>query len=246
VVVDPDKSAPREARRSYSLNPYERQHKGFLGFRGFHVIDESPEQPPVQPPRVSTRDLNVLELDTALSYSDLESDTGIGVYEPQIADYLPEDADTSPGAAVNRDVELIAKVLPKVPFMAKENNRVGYVEVLLYVDSTGAVSPYAAAPQPLNDSSGLCLEFVMKDGRTARLRFYVDSNDAVNTCQYLVVKEDPREYGFAKNLTDVLPGWVFSPKIKDSRPVGTFVRICFHFCDQRKELDCFRLFLINS
>jgi hypothetical protein len=228
------------------LNPYERQHKGFMGFLGFHVIDETPEQLPVEPPRVSTRDLTVADLDTALSYSDYESDTGIGVYDPQITDYLPEDVDMSPRATVNRDVELIANTLPEVPWIAKENQRGGYVEVLVYIDSTGKARPYAAAPQPPNDTSGFFLDFVMKNGQNARLRFFVDANDDVNSCQYLVVKEDPREYGFARNLTDVLPKWVFSPKISDSRPVGAFVRIGFHYCDPKKEPDCRRLLLISS
>ncbi len=245
-VAVPDDGAFTAARQSNGLNPYEKQHKGFAGFRGYTIIPDVPMLAKVKPSKVIPHLQARINVDTNLSYSQIDIDTESGEFSPETADFLPDDVDALPRRVVNREIEVIAKTPPKIPFMALENNRGGFVEVLMYVDSTGAMRPYAAVSQPLSDSSGFFLDFVMKDGKSARLRFFVDSNEVVNTCQYLVIKEEPREYGFAKNLTAVLPSWVFSPKIKDNRPVGAFVRVEFHYCDPKDEPDCVQLVLIHS
>jgi hypothetical protein len=246
-VTEPDKGQPLPARRWYGIDPYQAVHSGFAGFNGYKIVSDAPEPSRAKPPRVFTHEPAPFVPDTTLSYSDLLADTGAGVYSPTTAELLPQDTNASPQApAVNREVEVVSKIPPKVPWLAQENERGGYVEILVYIDRDGAPKPYATSAQDISDSSGFFLDFVTKDGLDARLRFYVDSDNVANTCMYLVVKEDPREYGFAKSLTDVLPQWHFRPKIRNNAPVGTFVRIGFHFCDPKRNPNCVQLKLISS
>ncbi|MEW5796882.1 MAG: hypothetical protein AB1772_11055 [Candidatus Zixiibacteriota bacterium] len=244
-VVEPDHGESMAARRSHGLNPYQGKHKGFAGFRGYNIIPDAPAMVHVQLPKLVTRDVVPTDADLPLDSIGSKNDT-ISEYAQDLTDYLPEDADMVPKRVVNREVELVTNVLPDVPWLAKDRDREGYVEVLMYVDSTGKSSPYSVTPQALDDSSGFFLDCVTKDGQTTRLHFFVNPVIDSNTLQYLIIKEEPREYGFAKNLTDVLPRWVFSPKIKDNQPVGTFVKIGFHYCDLEKDLDCMRITLIRS
>lgn len=245
-VVEPDMGESRPARQSHGLNPYEGTHKGFAGFTGYKIIPDVPTLAKVVLPQVITNKPDPIIVDTTFSYANIEDDTEVVELGSPVADYLPNDIDGLPKRVVNREVELITNTLPDVPWIAKENDRGGYVEVLMYIDSTGKTRPYSAVAQSLNDSTGFFLDFVTKDGRSARLRFFVSPVADSNTCQYLVVKEEPRDYGFAKNLTDVLPKWVFSPKVEGNRPVGTFVRVAFNFCDSKTEMDCQRFALIRS
>jgi len=121
---------------------------------------------------------------------------------------------------INCPLEVIKKQLPEFPGIARIDEKEGFVEVLVHIDIHGRVTPFSCQ---------------VKDSTENKLEFFVD--DEQNDLVFVIFKEDPKGYYFAKNLIDVLPGWVFKPQIEHGVPVDVFVRVKLRYCFYNNE-DC--------
>ncbi|HWR83796.1 MAG TPA: hypothetical protein VN285_10860 [Candidatus Deferrimicrobium sp.] len=148
------------------------------------------------------------------------------------------------GESVKQNVRLVRKVDPEVPELAQQYGREGEVDVLLYIDAAGQATPFSAhidtwdqaAPyveRPGQSSNALETQYFScrwHNGDSAQLKVYIDSCSSHNELPNLVLRENPKQYGFAINLLDVLPKWRFAPAVDDRQPVGQFVIIKFRYC----------------
>lgn len=248
---DSDVTAPEaKAGTPYMtlLNPFAGEHAGFLGFDNLRITASLPVPIPIsQPETVDGYDDVIFDRTDVLAYSsDVDADVG---YYPSIGtavgggnsfEVLP---DTTSPVRTSRPVMVIGRVRPKVPPIARWNDKEGYVEILLLIDSTGQASQFSCRPRTGFTASGepvFELEATLKNGRQATLEFYIDATR--NDLLYVQLQEQPKEYHFAEYLLDVLPQWKFAPAICNGRPVSSFVVLQYRFC-RESELDCKRLLL---
>lgn len=154
------------------------------------------------------------------------SDAGPGTNVSYPGNYWDNDFGYGPGIKnpgtedINCPLEVIKKQLPEFPGIARIDEKEGYVEVLVHIDINGRVTPFSCK---------------VKDSTEDKLEFFVD--DEQNNLVFVIFKEDPKGYYFAKNLVEVLPGWVFKPQIEHGVPVDVFVRVKLRYCFSNNE-DC--------
>lgn len=234
VHVSQTEKPVEKARQQFGgLNPYQKQHQGFAGFNGYKIAHDAPEVRPEKPPTVyALKPTDAGIQSDVTSYADVPGDSvGIGLPTLDSFDAIPPAADTVTQKFANQPLELISRKLPEIPWLAQENEREGHVDVLIYVDEHGKPAPYAFRATTQKDSSGAYfLDVRTSNGEEARLSFFIDSSGTGNDLLCLVIKEEPTEYSFAKNLTAVLPEWTFKPRIVNSKPVGSFVIVGFNYC----------------
>lgn len=223
-VTDPQHEKPKPVKRAaYGLNPYERQHQGFMGFNGFRIVYDLPQVAEViETPKVLSQTPTLIEPDSAVSYSDLASDTGIGVYAPDLGDYLPED--TAPAVLFDREVQVITRVDPEYPLVAVEKHVEGEIAVVVYIDSMGQLSTY---PEWLQ-------------GNFKTLEYSVDGDKRVIN---YAMREEPTDWFFGKNFLKVLPKWEFLPRIEKGLAVGSVLTIKYYYCFG---VHCLRYELISQ
>ena len=237
---DADSIVVREEHRAVralpSLNPSGRRHDGFLGL----VTLRTPE---IEPPAVAvpasalgianqpamTDDTEIYTGDSLIigtGAGDLLMEEEMMVYDTEV-EIEPEDTTCKP---TDLPVRVVHKVSPKVPPLAEWNEKEGYVEVLLLVDSAGKPGHFSCRNKDGDSGAAVVfeLEAVLKNNDRARLQFYVNPHQ--NDLLYVSLEERPREYHFADYLLEVLPEWRFAPAIREGRPVASFVIIQYRFC----------------
>lgn len=232
-VAQVEKPVEKAKQQFGGLNPYQQQHQGFAGMNGYKIVRDAPEVRPEARPKVYAIDpATPVSSNDTVSYADvLSDDVGIGFPSVDVPDVVDSPVDTAVLKYANQPLELISRKLPEIPWLAQENEREGHVEVLIYVDANGKPAPYAFRATTLQDSSGAYfLDVRTSKGAEARLSFFVDTAGKANELLCLVIKEEPTDYSFAKNLTAVLPEWTFKPRIVNSKPVGSFVIVGFNYC----------------
>ena len=134
--------------------------------------------------------------------------------------FLPEDYTTAslllPPEVVrppaNRDIDVVYKLDPEYPFVARDAGKEGGITVLVYIDSTGELSTF---PPWIAGEGIQTLEYTV--GNRTKVFNYA-------------VKEDPPDWFFAQNFIKVLRTWVFAPRIVDGNPVNSLLRIKYRFC----------------
>jgi hypothetical protein len=222
------------------FNPFAYRHEGFIGFATLRPVSAEP-RPVSAPEPVAVLVPEVVPDEFNVSYS-LRSGADTGVFLPEgvrLSQFLP--ADTSHNS-VNLPVRLIHSVKPKVPPIATWNDKEGYVEVLLLVDSLGNQQHFSCRKHRPPQASGpaFSLDVLGKGGKTGSLEFYVDQRE--NNLLYVNLAERPRDYHFADYLMGVLPQWTFAPAVRNSRPVASFVIVQYRFC-RGADPDCQDLLL---
>jgi hypothetical protein len=236
-----ERDSTRHAQHLLPLfNPFARRHEGFLGFATLRLVPDEPS-PVSAPTPMAILVPEVVPDEFNVSYS-LTPGADTGLFLPEgvrLSPFLP--ADTS-HKSVNLPVRLVHSVKPKVPPIATWNNKDGYVEVLLFVDSLGNQQHFSCRKLRQTEASGpaFTLSVVVKGEKTGSLEFYVDSRE--NNLLYVNLVERPKDYHFADYLMGVLPQWTFAPAVRDSRPVSSFVIIQYRFC-RESDPDCHELLL---
>lgn len=210
------------------LNPYATVHAGFLGFRD------------LTPQSHNAAAIHIRAVDNRVSYLTVEAFGSIAVDPEMMAgevygsDWFTPGGSSNPAGdelrAVNRQVEVIHRVRPKVPPVAQWDGRVGIVEVLLLVDVHGRARWFSCAGSSRTPPSVPSFELAVArtDRDPAVLTFFVDPN--ANDLLYLLLDERPSGYHFADYLLHVLPEWRFSPAVVDGQPVDRFVILEYRFC----------------
>lgn len=166
----------REAIRSLpALNPYARQHEGFLGFIRLEPKHATPD--PVLIPLPIYADESIVD-DTfdqhIVSYSLSEgSDTGIFLPEEFLVSAFEGLSDTTNLKLMNCPAQRISGDLPKVPPVAEMNRKEGYVEILMLVDQEGRPGFFSCRDGSEADPNALIfqLEVVLKNNTQATLQF---------------------------------------------------------------------------
>ena len=220
---------------------------GFLGFR-----DLRPDNVDLLDPSTPIlSDIYAVDLtatyipEDPISFSPVEGDEDTVVI-PDDADYVWTEfekvSDDRP-ESVNHGVVLIHKVSPAVPPSAEMMGIGGYVEILMLIDKDGNPANYSVRQEDLAYTyPEFHLDCVLDDGTKAILEFYVDAQN--NELRYVTIKDDPKEFKFAKYVLEVLPEWRFAPAIRNSEPVDAFVRVGINFCLPNDE-DCEEIILIS-
>ncbi|MCB1058854.1 MAG: energy transducer TonB [Calditrichaeota bacterium] len=62
---------------------------------------------------------------------------------------------------------------------------------------------------------------------------HVDSSGHV--AEWKILQEEPKGYGFAKAVEDVLPTWQFEPALQGNKPTSTWITIPFKFRLPKKD-----------
>jgi len=193
------------------LNPYAKAHEGFLGFVNLRPQEHGPERV-VEPPSVFVPDLTPLKADETPSFSAVEGEQE-GLFVPQAygveMEPMPSRLVSPP---VTREVQVVHKVDPEYPFVARDAGKEGRITVLVYVDSSGELTTF---PPWIVGEGIQTLEYTV--GGVSRTIDYA-------------VKEDPPGWFFAQNFVNVLPKWVFSPRIENGKPICSLLRIKYNFC----------------
>jgi len=139
------------------------------------------------------------------------------------------DSDDEP-QGISRGVAWVRKVKPDVPPSARMMGAEGYVEILLLIDERGRHSGYSVHKEDTIYTYPECaLRCTLEDGSVAVLEFYVEETN--NDLMYVTIKEEPTGYRFAEYVHMVLSENVFSPAIKNGKPMASFVRLGFYFGD---------------
>ena len=231
--------------RMKRLNPFAPTHRGFMGFVNLRPQPAGLDQMNILRPNLHDQLTDaVAEESTDLSFSpEVGKDTGVffAGYAGTAGDQFPA-TDDLPILLKSRPVTLIHSVQPQVPPIAKWNDKEGYVEVLLLVDSTGRPEFFSCNQKTDRTVSEPVfeLEAVLKNHDRATLEFYVSPGE--NNLLYVKLQETPEDYHFASYLLKVLPQWKFAPAIRDGKPVSSFVIIQYRFCYDSNP-DCQRLLL---
>jgi len=198
-----------------SLNPYTARHDGFLGFIRLEPTVAVPEQVKISQSLFSDElELAELTSEPILSNSlNQEADTGgYQVAEFEASEFLPQLKTVPPPILAAREIQVVNRVDPEYPWYAKENGKEGKITVLIYIDSTGALSTF---PNWIAGEGIKTVEYTVDgESRTANYAF----------------QEDPPEWFFARSFIKVLPEWKFAPRIENGRPVGSLFRIKYTFC----------------
>lgn len=193
------------------MNPYETAHDGFLGFVNLRPEPLAPE-PTRERPDVYVQDLAPLPVNSTPSFSIVAGDEP-GLFLPEdynsANEYLPPENIRTP---LTRDVQVLHKLDPEYPWVAREAGKEGVITVLIYVDSTGALSIFPS--------------WVGGDG-IQKLEYRVAGERKLFN---YAVKEDPPDWFFAHNFIKVLSSWSFAPRVENGRPVSSLLRIKYRFC----------------
>ena len=194
----------------YGLNPYAREHRGFMGFRRLRAAAQGPTLPTVRIPNAHKNESNGLIIDSIASFSTAEGD-GDGAYVPFTDDYfLPADSDDMT-VTLNREMQVLTRVDPEYPRVALDSHIEGRIAVLLYVDAQGRLTTF---PDWLK-------------GERRSLRHSVDG--VKRTIDYTMI-EEPADWFFGANFLKVLPRWQFIPRIENGEPVESALIIKYTFC----------------
>lgn len=242
-----DHDTTRSAIRSLPhLNPYARNHDGFLGFIRLEPKMTLPE-PVVIPQPVYTDETDIDDIpDLGIASYALEEGNDTGVFLPELVDIPPhqfvDESAKQDTTLFSRPVMVIHKIQPDVPPVAEMNEKEGYVEILMLVDKQGNPGNFFCRTPTDEDVAGPVLELtvVLKNNSHATLQFFINDHD--NTLRYVIIEERPKDYYFADYLLKVLPQWRFAPAIKDGQPVESFVLVQYHFCRSDDE-NCKEFFL---
>jgi hypothetical protein len=221
VVVREDHPAVRLVN---VLNPYAQRHEGFLGFVDLRPVRSLRRPHPVPPPIVSD-DAEAGEPEDMTVYS-FSPTAGIdtGIYVAPGDDIIFGASGSEPRReVVNRQIEVVVRVDPEYPLVARNAGKEGEIIALVYIDTTGELGLF---PDWITGEEIRTLEFAVNGRRKS-----------ANYALY----EDPTGWFFADNFLKVLPGWRFVPRIEDSRPVASLLRIRYHFC---LGVNCLRYELI--
>ena len=236
IAVNDSSAVVREEHAAVTalarLNPYLNRHRGFFGFVNL-VSARAADIPVVTPPAVVTSnpELTVESPDFPPSYSPIPGDD-TGLFLPPNAALAPLDFDDQPHPPVTRPVQLIREIPPDIPSVAQWDNRQGYVEILMLVDSDGRPGYFSCRQKSAAEATGPAfeLDIVLTDSSRATIEFFID--DRVNSLKYVELQERPRGYYFAEYLLKVLPEWRFAPAVRDGVPVASFVVVQYMFCLQ--------------
>ena len=177
----------------------------FLGFiKNIKIIPDSPEfEIMVKPPKIYTRELAPsLESMDDLSFSITEGGNAQGIFVPGNVDFVYGYKHERNKEVINREIQVLNKPDPEYPLIARLESKEGKVTVLDLVDSTGSLAPFT-----------LQLE-----------------NSDIQTVEYVVVHEEPKDWFFAKKLVQVLPLWTFSPRIQDGKPNCGYLKVTYNYC----------------
>lgn len=108
---------------------------------------------------------------------------------------------------LNRPINFAYKINPDYPLVALEAGKTGSVQILLYIDIEGRSVKFSEN----------------KNG------YFFDEN-GTNKIPYIILKEEPKDWFFARNTEKVISFWRFTPRIENGRPVGAFLRLTYQFC----------------
>lgn len=193
------------------MNPYSNAHDGFLGFVNLRPEPLAPELI-AKRPVVYIQDFAPMSDDSAPSFSTIAG-TEQGLFLPE--EYSTANAHLPPEdirPPVTRQIQVLYKLDPEYPWVAREAGKEGLVVVLVYVDSTGGLSTF---PSWVEGEGIQTLRYTVA-GRRKVLNY--------------AVKEDPPDWFFAHNLLKVLSNWMFSPRVENGRAVNSMLLIKFRFC----------------
>ncbi len=88
------------------------------------------------------------------------------------------------------------------------------MQVLLHLDSLGQPIPFPVISVENFDAiTGQNYD----DGDVEEIRF-------------LILSESPKGYFFAAKLLEVLPRWLFTPRIENGLPTEAYLKITYDFC----------------
>ena len=232
-----------------AMNPYAKEHQGFMGFVTLRPQAQAPERAVPKPMAAQAVPEDLTGDDTIFSYSPVAGDdTGLFVGGGGTINALEvglPDMGDGPGMRINRPVTLVYSPNPNIPPLAEMDEKEGYVEVLLLINPRGEPEFFSCrSKQDSAASAGPVfeLEVVLRNQDKTTLQFYIDRSDNSNSLLYVKLEEKPKEYHFAENRLEVLPKWKFSPAVRNGQPVSSFVVIQYHYCNS-SDPDCQQLLL---
>lgn len=210
-VIKPEVKKPNTAQNGLGYNPYERQHRGFAGFRGYRVIhDLSISTHDAESSIIAAYDPIPPSSESRDPFTDAFAETGFGSVEPESdLNYLPDEPVRT--LIMDRNVQVVRRVDPEYPAVALERGIEGEIAVIVYIDSSGRLSSY---PDWLQ-------------GSFKSMAFSVNGQKRIIN---YAISEQPPDWFFGRNFLKVLPQWEFLPKIEQGVAVGSVLTIRYYYC----------------
>ncbi|KAA3631294.1 MAG: hypothetical protein DWP97_13395 [Calditrichaeota bacterium] len=203
------------AKTSLALwTPY-KDHEGFAGYNGYKIVEESyiPNINHLQIQQSVVSYQSQVQFADVISYSPIEGDE-LGLYLPKLVetDFFEQND------RINNDLEfkVLRKIDPEYPMVALDAGKEGKVSILVYVNEYGLLSSF---PDNLINS---------RDERI--ITYHISKHDSEYDFQYIIVKEEPKDWFFADNLLEILPKWKFQPQVENGLAIPEFVIITYDFC----------------
>ncbi len=205
-------SEPIAAKLSFVIKEYTGQLSGFLGFVNLNPIKDISQAITIVPPIYKTDSEIDIPDESQLSFSIDEGDD-VGIYIPDGTEFLYNKKTviklTGP---FNRNVQVLKRIKPQYPLVARNGRKEGEISTLVYIDSEGFLSTF---PDWISDEGVETIEYII--------------NGQSHIAQYAYI-EEPEGWFFAEKFLQVLFDWRFSPKIEDGKAVGSLLRIKSNFC----------------
>ncbi|MFZ2541771.1 MAG: hypothetical protein WAW75_08360 [Gallionella sp.] len=193
------------------LNPYRGRHEGFQGFVNIRPVPELVIPLPLPQDKKAHELAQLDEKDLPSDPVMAGSDTVVTPIDHSEAGFIPATKEPQQ-ELLTRDVQVLNRVDPEYPFVAREAYKEGKINVLVYIDSLGNLTTF---PDWIAGETIKTLTFKL-DGSIIKFNY--------------AIKEDPQDWFFGKNFLEVLPKWKFIPGIKEGKPVNTLLNIKYTFC----------------
>lgn len=208
-VIIVNMTPPKPVKRHVTA-PKPEQPKDLGVLDKIQVTPDAPDPAPFDSTKVFTDRAAPHDQGTIQSYSDLVSDTGTGIIPSA---YQPPD--TTPDGPSIMPCSVLIATEPEYPYFARAKGKEGEVVIIICIDESGKLSLF---PEDLIE--------VQRENRRSveKLRVILDGNEQLFTVEkmtgkdkngqklqfnYVVTKEQPDGWFFARKLEEVLPKWEF-------------------------------------
>lgn len=227
LVLQDGTQVSREDKKTLNtlatLNPYARQHEGFLGFKDLRPSKTGSILPlPVPPITINQLSVEIPPSDVYPSFS-IEEGNDTGFFIPRDVEIVDANLFSkkikNDQQVVNHPCSVLTKVDPEYPYVAREKNKEGTVAVIVPIDPSGYI--------------GTLSEDILQDFKARGYRIVTVEYQLVSGIKkkgdVVVALEEPADWFFAANLVKVLSNWTFAPWIENGVPVKSFMTIGYQF-----------------